>query len=223
MLAQAVTPTSALDARRRPLWAWVALMATLLVLVGCASGRPGPAEGGPALSPAQVRQMIDESIPQGVADRPGWVTDIYDGFTVQGLEPSHQNVCAVVAVIEQESNFRVNPVVPGLGPIAWKEIDGRAARAGGRRERDPSRHDARLGRRLLARRAALLGTRRALTNRLRVLRAERRWSQAELAERLGVSRQTVNAIETGRYDPSLPLAFAIAGVFNRRIEEIFLP
>ena len=60
-------------------------------------------------------------------------------------------------------------------------------------------------------------------NRLRVLRAERRWSQADLAERLGVSRQTVNAIETGRYDPSLPLAFRIAQVFELRIEEIFQP
>jgi len=58
-------------------------------------------------------------------------------------------------------------------------------------------------------------------NRLRVLRAEHRWSQAELAERLGVSRQTVNAIETEKYDPSLPLAFKIARVFAMRIEEVF--
>ena len=62
-----------------------------------------------------------------------------------------------------------------------------------------------------------------MTNRLRVLRAEREWSQGELAERLGVSRQTVNAIETGKYDPSLPLAFAIARVFGRPIEAIFEP
>jgi putative transcriptional regulator len=62
-----------------------------------------------------------------------------------------------------------------------------------------------------------------MMNRLRVLRAERQWSQADLAERLGVSRQTVNAIETGKYDPSLPLAFAIAKVFERTIEEIFTP
>jgi putative transcriptional regulator len=62
-----------------------------------------------------------------------------------------------------------------------------------------------------------------MKNRLRVLRAERDWSQADLAERLGVSRQTVNAIETGRYDPSLPLAFGIAKVFERLIEEIFEP
>jgi putative transcriptional regulator len=58
-------------------------------------------------------------------------------------------------------------------------------------------------------------------NRLKVLRAELAWSQAELAERLGVSRQTVNAIETGKYDPSLPLAFMLARTFKRRIEEIF--
>jgi putative transcriptional regulator len=60
-------------------------------------------------------------------------------------------------------------------------------------------------------------------NRLRVLRAERGWSQAELAERLGVSRQTVNAIETEKYDPSLPLAFRLAGVFGIPIEGIFEP
>ena len=60
-----------------------------------------------------------------------------------------------------------------------------------------------------------------MNNRLKVLRAERDWSQAHLAELLGVSRQTVNALETGRYDPSLPLAFKIARVFNQPIESIF--
>lgn len=60
-----------------------------------------------------------------------------------------------------------------------------------------------------------------MNNRLKVLRAERNWSQAELAERLGVSRQTVNALETGRYDPSLPLAFKIGRVFEQPIESIF--
>nr|WP_221184913.1 helix-turn-helix transcriptional regulator [Sphingomicrobium lutaoense] len=59
-------------------------------------------------------------------------------------------------------------------------------------------------------------------NRLKVLRAERDWSQGDLAERLEVSRQSVNAIETGKYDPSLPLAFKIAEVFGMTIEEIFL-
>jgi putative transcriptional regulator len=56
-----------------------------------------------------------------------------------------------------------------------------------------------------------------------VLRAERNWSQADLAARLGVSRQTVNAVETGKYDPSLPLAFTMAHVFQLRIEDIFVP
>jgi putative transcriptional regulator len=62
-----------------------------------------------------------------------------------------------------------------------------------------------------------------MKNRLRILRAEREWSQAELAGRLRVSRQTVNAIETGKYDPSLPLAFSIARLFQQPIEAIFEP
>jgi putative transcriptional regulator len=62
-----------------------------------------------------------------------------------------------------------------------------------------------------------------MNNRLRVLRAERGWSQATLAQRLQVSRQTINAIETGRYDPSLPLAFKVARLFDRLIEDIFDP
>ncbi|WP_019010062.1 helix-turn-helix transcriptional regulator [Deinococcus aquatilis] len=60
-----------------------------------------------------------------------------------------------------------------------------------------------------------------MDNRIRVLRAERQWTQADLAAALDVSRQTVNALETGRYDPSLPLAFRLARVFGRPIEEIF--
>lgn len=62
-----------------------------------------------------------------------------------------------------------------------------------------------------------------MRNRLRVLRAERDWSQADLAEVLRVSRQTVNSIENERYDPSLPLAFAIARVFDQHIEDVFTP
>ena len=61
-----------------------------------------------------------------------------------------------------------------------------------------------------------------MKNRLKVLRAERDWSQAELADRLSVSRQTVNAIETGKYDPSLPLAFKIARLFGLAVESVFL-
>jgi len=62
-----------------------------------------------------------------------------------------------------------------------------------------------------------------MDNHLRQLRADRDWSQADLADKLGVSRQTINAIETGRYDPSLPLAFQIAALFSRPIEQIFTP
>lgn len=62
-----------------------------------------------------------------------------------------------------------------------------------------------------------------MNNRLKVLRAERDWSQQDLADRLQVSRQSVNAIETGKYDPSLPLAFRIADIFELAIEQIFDP
>lgn len=62
-----------------------------------------------------------------------------------------------------------------------------------------------------------------MNNRVRELRSEQGWSQADLASRLDVSRQTINAIETGKYDPSLPLAFKIAKLFGRPIESIFVP
>lgn len=62
-----------------------------------------------------------------------------------------------------------------------------------------------------------------MKSKLKILRAERDWSQAQLAEALGVSRQTVNAIETGKYDPSLPLAFKMAKLFECSIEDIFIP
>lgn len=62
-----------------------------------------------------------------------------------------------------------------------------------------------------------------MKNNLKVLRAERDWSQADLADKLNVSRQTINAIETGKYDPSLPLAFQIAKLFGKKIEDIFTP
>ncbi len=61
-----------------------------------------------------------------------------------------------------------------------------------------------------------------MKNRLKILRAERDWTQGDLAERLEISRQSVNAIETGKYDPSLPLAFKIADLFDMAIEEVFL-
>jgi putative transcriptional regulator len=60
-----------------------------------------------------------------------------------------------------------------------------------------------------------------MKNKLRELRAAKEWSQADLADKLGVSRQTINAIETGKYDPSLPLAFKVARLFKRAVEEVF--
>jgi hypothetical protein len=102
--------------------------ALLVFFAGCASERSP--ENGAGTSPEEARGSIEHSLPAGVSDRAGWVNDIYSGFTVQGLQPTRQNVCAVVAVIEQESNFHVNPVVPGLGSKAWKEIDTRADHAG---------------------------------------------------------------------------------------------
>ena len=62
-----------------------------------------------------------------------------------------------------------------------------------------------------------------MKNRLRALRAAKEWSQSDLADKLGVSRQTINAIETEKYDPSLPLAFKVARLFKLRIEEVFEP
>ena len=107
---------------------FVSVLAAGALLSGCASERP--ADNTPPLDPQQARVLIDESLPPGVADRTGWIDDIYEGFTVQGLVPTRPNVCAVVAVIGQESSFRVNPPVPRLGVIAWKEIDSRAEQVG---------------------------------------------------------------------------------------------
>jgi hypothetical protein len=82
------------------------------------------------LSPADARASIDASIPASATDRAGWVSDIYAGFTHLELPATPGNICAVAAVIEQESGFKVDPAVPGLAAIAWREIDERAAHAG---------------------------------------------------------------------------------------------
>jgi hypothetical protein len=103
----------------------VAALATLLA--GCTVP---PVVRPPPPKPIDAHDFIEQSLPKGVSDRDGWVADIYDGFSSLGIEPSREHVCAVVAVIEQESSFRVDPVVPGLGRIAWREIDRRAEHAG---------------------------------------------------------------------------------------------
>jgi Protein of unknown function (DUF1615) len=103
-----------------------AIPALTLFFAGCASERPATG----SISESDARAMIRQALPSTVSDRTGWTEDIYTAFTTQGLQPTHENVCAVVAVIEQESNFQVNPVVPGLPAIAWKEVRARADTAG---------------------------------------------------------------------------------------------
>ena len=99
-----------------------------VLLFGCA-GTPSSRDTV-VRDPAIARAAIARSIPAGVADRDGWATDLYAAFAVQEIEPTPENVCAAIAVIEQESGFRVDPVVPGLPKIAWTEIDRRAEQAG---------------------------------------------------------------------------------------------
>lgn len=99
-----------------------ATAALAIVLASCASERAS----SPGISESDARALIQRALPNTAADKSGWIEDIYTGFTSQGLPPTHENICAVVAVIEQESTFHVNPGVPGLPAIAWKEIRGRA-------------------------------------------------------------------------------------------------
>jgi hypothetical protein len=77
-----------------------------------------------------VRALIDSTLPTAVSDRAGWVADIAGAFTKLGLPPTRENACAVTAVIEQESGFRIDPVVAGLGKLALRTIDERASRGG---------------------------------------------------------------------------------------------
>ena len=97
----------------------------LSLLAGCASSR-GPQ--APVLTPEQTQARILRLLPAQVSDRPGWARDIQVAFSAQSLEPSQSNLCAVLAVTEQESTFKVDPTVPGLGRIAREEIDRRAAK-----------------------------------------------------------------------------------------------
>jgi hypothetical protein len=96
------------------------------LLAGCAGDR---ITTSPTLNPAAARALIEHSLPRNVSDRAGWSADMYAAFTALTVTPSQENICAVVAVIEQESGFRVDPVIPNLGPIARKEIANRAERA----------------------------------------------------------------------------------------------
>jgi hypothetical protein len=101
-------------------------IAALLVLAGCGSQRT---QELPARTPAEVKAAILRLLPAKTVDRKGWATDIYAAFAAQNIAPTTQNLCAVLAVTEQESTFQSDPSVPGLGKIARDEIDRRAAKA----------------------------------------------------------------------------------------------
>jgi hypothetical protein len=107
------------------------LLASLMLLANCAmpppARRPAPGPGANVVPP---RVLIDRALPGGITDREGWAADILDVFQRLSIDPTGEHICAVVAVIEQESSFRVDPVIPNLGQIAWREIDVRAEYAG---------------------------------------------------------------------------------------------
>jgi hypothetical protein len=105
------------------------LVSLCAFLASCASAPP-PQPAPSVISPAQARTMIEHSVPRAASDRAGWAADLYAAFSALNIELTHESICAVVSVIEQESGFRVDPVVPGLPAIAWHEIDSRAERAG---------------------------------------------------------------------------------------------
>jgi outer membrane murein-binding lipoprotein Lpp len=101
-----------------------ALLAAL-VLAGCSTKKEPQA---PARQPADVKSQIQQLLPSDVKQKSAWADDIYTAFRVQQIDPSASNICAVIAVTDQESNFSADAVVPGLPKIAWGEIDRRAAK-----------------------------------------------------------------------------------------------
>jgi len=108
------------------------LLACAALLTSCIVpppvGRPGlPQPSGPGQAPPRV--LIEHALPKSVPDRKGWVNDIADAFLQLKIEPTREHICAVVAITEQESSFRVDPAVPHLGATAWHEIDARAEHA----------------------------------------------------------------------------------------------
>jgi len=101
------------------------VVGSIVILSGCATPESAPAPPKPELVPARIMQLLPPTLP----DRAGWSADIYAALSTQGVTPSNENLCAVLAVTEQESSFRADPSVPGLPEIAWREIDNRAERA----------------------------------------------------------------------------------------------
>ncbi|MCS3458638.1 hypothetical protein M2367_000774 [Aeromonas sp. BIGb0445] len=113
-------------------------MVAALLLAGCASEPTAPAQDAAAIAklpasmqpqkPADMKTRIVRFLPKQVQDKPGWANDVVTALSTQGLTVSDHNVCTVLAVAEQEATYQADPVVPGLGKIAWKEIYARSGR-----------------------------------------------------------------------------------------------
>ena len=113
---------------------WLRVRAAMLItltvaLSACSTNEITRAPEERALTPAEARALIAQHVPTGIPERNAWATDIYAAFTAMQIPVTADNVCAVVAVTEQESSFRADPSVPGLAGIAWKEIERQAERA----------------------------------------------------------------------------------------------
>jgi hypothetical protein len=102
------------------------VIALTLALVGCVTQQ----DTAPPVKPDDVRALIVRLLPSATVDRAGWATDIYAAFAAQNIPTTSENLCAVLAITEQESTFRADPPVPGLAAIAWKEIDRQADNTG---------------------------------------------------------------------------------------------
>jgi hypothetical protein len=102
----------------------------VLAFSGCATQERPRAPDYPAISAAEARARVTRLLPASLADRSGWATDIHAAMSAIDIAPRPENICAVIAVTEQESGFRVDPPVSNLGSIAWKEIDAQRERAG---------------------------------------------------------------------------------------------
>ncbi len=101
-------------------------LGALALLAGCASVEERAA--GPSLRPTEARALITGALPAGTADRTGWATDINAALTALDIQSTREHICAIVAITEQESGFRVDPAVPNLPSITWKAIEERAER-----------------------------------------------------------------------------------------------
>ena len=106
------------------------VVALIAVVTGCSTIDDSARRGSPVLTAEEGRALVSRLLPDGVPDRPGWAVDIYAAFGALDIVPTAENICAAIAVTEQESGFRVDPPVPGLPAIAWKEIEKQRERLG---------------------------------------------------------------------------------------------